>query len=188
MIRYTSTVFLFFLLLSASAQQSSTAAFPAFKGVLTYIDMFGAARGMTVNVEQVCGTMGSSGTLTARLGFGAYRFEGGRIPYRAVPIGVSLFKGRGKSHSEFGLNLCYVVGSEYTIRPPILGTTYSRSIFFTPSLGYRYMRPGGGFFLRAGYSPNIKLKEYSDDRVYSKEIGQPRHGAYLSLGYYFIKG
>jgi hypothetical protein len=60
---------------------------------------------------------------------------------------------------------------------------YSKALYFIPSLSYRFQKPNGGLFFRVGYTPLLKLKEYSEafhDIRINQSFG-------ISLGYFFFR-
>jgi len=56
-----------------------------------------------------------------------------------------------------------------------------KGLLWSSRLGYKYQKPSGGFFLRAGFTPLIRIKTFSDLKSDNKFI--PAFG--LGVGYSF---
>jgi hypothetical protein len=78
----------------------------------------------------------------------------------AIPIEFTAFWGRSNHHLEFGIGLISYLESiaQFDTGPPFQET---RKIVYGAVLpiriGYRYQKPGGGFFYRVGYTPFFSL-------------------------------
>lgn len=155
----------------------------ASKGTVVYLELGGnSAPTIGLNVERRIFSI-KQWYGNARIGYGTLRNDG--VTRWSVPIGIIIFHGIKASHVEVGAGLTYgtglhssTVGSE---------TRINEALYFVPSIGYRFQKSTGGFFLRAAYTPLFKLKEYSKPESWF--YGQ-RHNQYfgLSVGYFFMKG
>ncbi len=82
-----------------------------------------------------------------------------------IPAEITAFWGKSKHHLEFGLGFytyrekSYIFDEDFprNIREePYWGKT------ILPRIGYRYQKPAGGFFFRAGYTPLIGFNSFGD--------------------------
>ncbi len=159
-----------------------------FKGTIVYAELLGfSAGGYTINVEKALFHLGP------RIGFVHVGAGGFPFPDRdywryAIPAGVSLVKGKGNNHTEFGFSLAYAEGVvEHKV---MAGSTqeinYSKAIYFIPNFGYRFQKPQRGFFLRVTYNPMFTLKEFTDNADIKMHSRYPINFG-VSLGYSFSK-
>jgi hypothetical protein len=107
--------------------------------------------------------------ISASAGFSLLYKKGNEPIHQAywVPVylaEISAFYGKSKHHLELGFGF-------YTYREKsyIFDVNFPRNIreepywgkTILPRIGYRYQKPAGGFFFRAGYTPSIGFEIYS---------------------------
>lgn len=133
-----------------------------------YVEFFGnSATYYSVHYDRML-TKKKRHTVDISLGFGYtnYSFSGAK-PCFAFPISLNWSKGKRNNHLDLGLGLTYNSGViQYgKMRPgDIWHTLYYQSmeaIWCSFRLGYKYQKPMGGFFFRVGFTPLIKLIEFS---------------------------
>lgn len=79
----------------------------------------------------------------------------------AFPIGISFITGQQSHHAEFSLTVIPFIDKYETF---LSGDNVSdKYLYVVPSVGYRFQRPAGGFFLKAGIAPLILLDPPSDN-------------------------
>jgi hypothetical protein len=148
-----------------------------FKGPLAYIEVAGAAHGTySINVEHSIFRK-STWRVNARIGYG-YLKAYGDIDHR-IPIGVNVSSGKKNSHPEVGLHLTYTRTSH-----DVADRHVSKSLYFVPTISYRFQKPTSGLFFRIGYAPVLKLKEFTDSSPWVR-LGQNYYSFGAALGYYF---
>ena len=99
----------------------------------------------------------------------------------AVPLGINFFTGHNDSHVEFSLT---VVPYIETYKDLFSGNNLSdKKLFIIPGAGYRYQKPGGGFFFKAIVAPVIYLDPPSDN--FWKMDGKVYAGITAGAGYSF---
>lgn len=133
---------------------------PSLRGTVVYGSFCGPLASITINAEcRIFATPQRVGFLMT--GFGTWQRD---TRYMAIPLGLTLVRGSGNNHRELGFTFLYNQGVE----GPYRGTQgsydreWNKSLFFFPSIGYRYQRPDGGFFFRIYYGPGIKIGEFSE--------------------------
>lgn len=99
----------------------------------------------------------------------------------AFPLGINFFTGRQQDHFEFGLTVVpYVEDYEKLFSP---GNLSDKKIYIIPGAGYRYQKPGGGFFFKIIASPVIFLDPPSDN--FWKMDGKVYPGGSIGAGISF---
>jgi hypothetical protein len=101
------------------------------------------------------------------------------------PAEITAFWGKSKGHLEFGIGFL-----TYRERRYIFDKDFPRNIreqpywgkTLVPRIGYRYQKPAGGFFFRAGYTPTFGFERY--EGAEKKIIFNP-YGIGISLGLSF---
>ena len=98
---------------------------------------------------------------------------------------ITAFLGKSKHHLEFGIGF-------YTYREKrfIFDEDFPRNIreepywgkTILPRIGYRYQKPAGGFFFRAGYTPSIGFESIDES---ADGVNFIPFGAGISLGISF---
>lgn len=98
---------------------------------------------------------------------------------------ITAFLGKSKHHLEFGIGF-------YTYREKrfIFDEDFPRNIreepywgkTILPRIGYRYQKPAGGFFFRAGYTPSIGFESIDES---ANGVNFIPFGAGISLGLSF---
>lgn len=152
-----------------------------FSGPIVYAELFGAGGALTLNVEHKLFDFGRH-MVTARGGFGKHKsFGNSHRQFKGIPVSVNIIRGKGNHHREVGAGLTYVEGNQSEVAFNLI----NKSIYFVSFLGYRYQRPGGGFFLKAQVTPLVKIKEYSESLVYRGQVGRFGASFGICLGYYF---
>ena len=76
-----------------------------------------------------------------------------------IPLEFSAFWGRSNHHLEFGIGIIPYWETILQIDPDTSETT-DKKVFSAGvplRIGYRYQKPGGGFFYRVGYTPFFNL-------------------------------
>jgi hypothetical protein len=151
-----------------------------FSGPIIFAELYGVGGAVTVNLEHKVFDIGRH-LVAVRVGYGKHKYFGN--PYRqvrSIPIGVGFIRGKRNHHREIGAGLTYAEGNENDVGFGWL----NKSVFLVPFVGYRYQRPGGGLFLKAQLTPMVKIKEYSESRIYRSQVGELVFSAGISLGYY----
>jgi hypothetical protein len=99
----------------------------------------------------------------------------------AMPLGINFFTGHNASHAEFGLTAVPYIE---TYKDLFSGNNLSdKKLYLIPGAGYRYQKPGGGFFFKAIVGPVIYLDPPSDD--FWKMDGKVYAGITAGAGYSF---
>ena len=88
----------------------------------------------------------------------------------AFPLGINFFTGKREHHAELSLTLApYIERFNYLFKP---GNLSDKKFYVLPAAGYRYQKPGGGFFgkLQAGpvfyFDPASDNNTKTDTRTY----------------------
>jgi hypothetical protein len=95
----------------------------------------------------------------------AYSFRAGFSIYNSTvsfPVGINFITGLNEHHAEFSLAVIPYI--DYDVH--LVGSNDTESdkyIFVNPSIGYRYQKKEGGFFLKAAAGPSIYLDPPSND-------------------------
>jgi hypothetical protein len=81
-----------------------------------------------------------------------------------IPVEFSAFWGKSYHHLELGTG-CFVFQSRKYLFDPEFPPTNLREVVHwdtsvTMRIGYRYQKPEGGFFFRAGYTPRIDFSSF----------------------------
>ena len=104
----------------------------------------------------------------------------------AVPFETCLFFGK-KNFIEFGFGISYYHGLAVDNYNGIPRDSYLfGGSYFIPRIGYRFQKRDGGFFLRIGGGPFIKLIELYQYRINNNNGGLLLNSPFtigLSLGY-----
>jgi hypothetical protein len=158
---------------------------PTMTGHSVYGEIYGAGQGVTLNYDRVVCSFLSRWNGSVSVGFGSYNKSEGRVRFISTPVGLNLFKGKNGHHKELSLHLAYVKGKELVKMGTFIW--YNEGLYFTPAIGYRYQKEGGGFLIRLQYSPFVKLKEYGDDYVFKRRSRPLTHSVGISAGYYFAR-
>jgi hypothetical protein len=79
----------------------------------------------------------------------------------ALPLGINFFSGQGNSHFEFGVTLMPYVEDYKKLFSS--GSLSDKKLDIIPGAGYRYQKPGGGFFFKIIAAPIIHLDPRSDN-------------------------
>lgn len=124
------------------------------------------------------------------LGLGYFPFVKNWNPIVGIPVNINMSMGKTKHFFEVGTGITYSSGMEQSGYDYIgdFGRNSSmddaesvKGLLWSFRLGYKYQRPTGGFFLRAGFTPLIRIKTFSDLKPENKFI--PAFG--LGIGYSF---
>lgn len=156
-----------------------------YKGTLFYLEAGGAGGYYSVNAERVFASVGKF-KLSGRVGFGNANFDLDNYnndprKYYTIPVGVQAFRGSGYRHIEFGLGLSYIEGEDALVT---YETIENETLYLVPSIGYRYQKPSGGFFVRVLYTPHIRIKEFSGFTGFDEKFDQ---WLGISIGHCFTK-
>ncbi|MEQ1797627.1 MAG: hypothetical protein ABL872_06725 [Lacibacter sp.] len=128
----------------------------------------------SVNYDRVFWN-GSSFSASYRFGVSAAKNSIG------LPVGISFFNGRGNSHAEFGLVVIpFVEDYKYLFSA---GNRSDKKLYIVPGAGYRFQKPGGGFFFKSILAPVIFLDPRSDN--FWKMDGKLLPGITVAAGYSF---
>lgn len=157
-----------------------------YRGLALYLEAGGAANNYSLNLERTF-TQLANFKITWRAGVAAatYTDEGRDYSryYRAVPVGIHAFNRLSNNgHMEIGFDAAYIKGTSKDIFDE------NKTITLSPSIGYRFQRRQGGFFLKALYTPYIVLKEFTRLPIHTYPPSQKtfwNHYFGVSLGYYF---
>ncbi|RZS96412.1 hypothetical protein [Cecembia calidifontis] len=81
-----------------------------------------------------------------------------------IPVEFSAFWGKSRHHLELGIGSYVFQNRKYWFDPEF-PPTYIREIVHwdtsvTMRIGYRYQKPEGGFFFRAGYTPRVDFTSF----------------------------
>ncbi len=89
----------------------------------------------------------------------------------AFPLGINFFTGKQAHHAEFSLTLVPAIERfSYLFKP---GNLSDKKFYILPAAGYRYQKPGGGFFgkIQAGpvfyFDPASDNNTKTDSRTYA---------------------
>ena len=98
---------------------------------------------------------------------------------------ISAFFGKSKHHLEFGIGFNAARQKNYSFDEDFPNNIkeqvyWSKSII--PRIGYRYQKPEGGLFFRAGYTPSISFESLDDT---AEKVDFIPLGAGISLGFSF---
>jgi hypothetical protein len=102
-----------------------------------------------------------------------------------IPLEITAFWGKSKHNLELGIGYYTYQERRYffdedfptNIREePYWGKT------LVPRIGYRYQKPAGGLFFRAGYTPTFGFESFEVDE---DKVGFNPYGIGLSLGWSF---
>ncbi len=111
-------------------------------------------------------------------------FHSGYLVPAFIPE-ISAFFGKSKHHLELGVGFNASRQKSYSFDEDFPNnikeqTYWNKSI--VPRVGYRYQKPAGGFFFRAGYTPSIGLESFGASE---NEVNFIPFGAGISLGISF---
>jgi len=79
----------------------------------------------------------------------------------ALPVGINFFSGHGNDHFEFGVTFVPYIEDYKKLFSP--GNLSDKKLDVIPGAGYRYQKPGGGFFFKIIAGPVINLDPPSDN-------------------------
>lgn len=99
----------------------------------------------------------------------------------ALPLGINFFSGYGNGHFEFGLTLMPYIEDYQKLFSP--GNLSDKKLDIIPGAGYRFQKPGGGFFFKIIGSPIIHLDPPSDN--FWKMDGKLYAGISIGVGISF---
>jgi len=94
------------------------------------------------------------------MGFGYFQFSKNWNPIIGFPISLNFANGQFNHHFEFGIGLTYNSGMPQQ-KIEDFPAESEKAFWATLRLGYKYQKPEGGLFIRAGFTPLIKIKQYS---------------------------
>jgi hypothetical protein len=111
-------------------------------------------------------------------------FHSGYLVPAFIPE-ISAFFGKSKHHLELGVAFNASHQKSYSFDEDFPNNTkeqtyWSKSI--VPRIGYRYQKPAGGFFFRAGYTPSIGFESIDES---ADGVNFIPFGAGISLGLSF---
>ncbi len=79
----------------------------------------------------------------------------------AIPIGIQFISGKGDHHAEYSFTAVPYIEHYNKL---FSGNSLSdKKIYLMPGAGYRYQKPGGGFFAKVVVGPIIYLDPPSDN-------------------------
>lgn len=138
-----------------------------YRKTMISLDLAGTAGIFALKTEYAFLPIGNSHlTFNAGLGYLPIR----KTNFLALPVGFNLVAGKRKHHVDLGVGGAYLKGNEFLSFAIFPDFIYPRkALFFTPIVGYRFDKPGGGFVFRAYYSPLILLKDYGTREYFVKE-------------------
>ncbi len=141
-----------------------------------YLEILGQGLFYSVNYDRIL-IKGERLAVAGRIGLSYYPvtnfFEAHTV---AIPIEFNLLVGKGLTYFEFGLAGTYMQGLD---KP-----SFSKSLFASLRLGYRYQKDNGGLLFRIGFTPLLPIildDEYQLNTDYIPLL--PSIG--LSVGYSF---
>jgi hypothetical protein len=139
-----------------------------------YADFASKGATYSVNYDRIF-SAGGKLSKTYRIGFAILKNA------VALPLGINFFTGHNASHAEFSLT---VVPYIETYKDLFSGNNLSdKKLYIIPGAGYRYQKPGGGFFFKAIVAPVIYLDPPSDN--FWKMDGKVYAGITAGAGYSF---
>lgn len=149
----SAIVVLFALSFQASAQ-TETEKFTAKH--LVYLDLAGNAGQYAFTYGKLFYQKGAL-KMMGSVGFSLWadRVEGSTVFNPAVPLEVSGLIGSGNHHLELGLGVTPHLATSLDFNSETLELE-DKVVFgslIPLRIGYRYQKPGGGFFFRVGYTP-----------------------------------
>lgn len=128
-----------------------------------YLELGGSSGRYAVNYSRIIRQKGKL-KLNASAGFTLLKYTysiGPRGPKEttwlpAIPVEFTAFWGRSNHHLEIGIAVVSYLENipHFETGPPIQETR--KTVYgaaFPLRIGYRYQKPGGGFFYRVGYTP-----------------------------------
>lgn len=90
-----------------------------------------------------------------RVGFTVYR------DIMAFPVGINFISGKNQHHAE--LSLTGIPYIEHVSKLFSAGNLSDKKLYIIPGAGYRYQKPGGGFFFKVMAAPVLLLDPPSDN-------------------------
>lgn len=99
----------------------------------------------------------------------------------AFALGIQFFTGQQQDHFEFGLTIVPYVEKYDKLFSS--GNLSDKKIYLIPGAGYRYQKPGGGFFFKVIAGPIIYLDPPSDN--FWKMDGKVYAGGSIGAGISF---
>jgi hypothetical protein len=154
-----------FIMLPSSYSQASDSLLIKRNSVfIEFLGMSGSA--VSINYDRVLKEVDNS-TIDLNLGFGYFPGAKGWNSIIGIPLYLNFSTGHSKHHFEFGLGLTYNTGiiQESYIglwnRPSVVKSISQEALFASFKLGYKYQKPGGGLFLRVGFTPLFKIANFS---------------------------
>lgn len=149
-----------------------------FKGTIGFVELIGHNLTYSLNLESHLKEINNI-NLGVRFGLGGIPNEYG------AALGLTGFTGEKKGHFDFGIALSYVYGAQ-SYQDSGSEKVMSSTIFIVPTIGYRYQRPTGGFFFKAGITPLFKLKELKEEFA-SDSYWKVLPSIGICVGHYFKK-
>lgn len=118
-----------------------------------YADFASKGAYYSINYDRVF-SQGEKFTKSYRVGFSVFN------NVIAFPLGINFFTGHNTSHAEFSLTAVpYIEAYQSFLKS---NDQSDKKIYIIPGAGYRYQKPGGGFFFKVVASPTIYLDPPSD--------------------------
>lgn len=81
-----------------------------------------------------------------------------------IPVEFSAFWGKSRHHLELGIGSYVFQNRKYWFDPEFPPTNLREIVHWDTSvtmrIGYRYQKPEGGFFFRAGYTPRVDFTSF----------------------------
>ena len=139
-----------------------------------YADFFSRDVYYSINYDRLFNE-GEKFNKSYRVGFSVYS------NIIALPLGINFFSGNGNNHFEFGVTLVPYVEDYQKLFSP--GSPSDKKMDIIPGAGYRYQKPGGGFFFRIIAAPVIHLDPPSDN--FWKMDGKLYAGGSIGAGFSF---
>jgi hypothetical protein len=158
-----------------------------FEGPIVYFEFGGSNLHHSANYEQVFVHNWRS-KVSWRAGFISRYIKstfGHKQTFWSIPLSLQLFTNiRSSHHPEVGIGFNYIHGNGQD-RDGIS----SKTIVFTPSIGYRFQKPNGGLFIRLLFTPGFIVKEFESVHHVSEQDREGFYQSYgLSLGYFHSRG
>jgi len=113
----------------------------------------------------------------------------------AAPVSYNLLFGEKNHHLELGLGFTimsfesrtieahasYIGYNNTPMEDPYTGYSYDFYTYFTPKVGYRFQKPGGGIFFRATLTPAIAgINRLGNTKGGNHDVVQPHRMEYFS--------
>jgi len=130
-----------------------------------FLGMSGSA--CSINYDRVLAKINKS-SLDLSIGFGYFPQGKSWNAIYGIPINLNLSGGLGNHDIEIGIGLTYNSGIiqesllyQYSGNSSPSKSISLQALYCSFRLGYKYQKPTGGLFVRAGFTPLVRIKTFS---------------------------